>query len=161
MIQVLPTIWLNHLMPARRRRWEETTSKMDGELWAVRFEPGISRWSLAFNQQLWSVVVFEIDYCKKAYKKVHVTREEERQSMICQRENSFYVDTVRAFRDRRYEFKGLTKASIFCGRGFHVFSTIWFICGVCNGKCWNVVVWWWRCGREKLRKRRRPEMLWR
>jgi len=55
----------------------------------------------------------EIDYCKKAYKKVHVTREEERQSMICQRENSFYVDTVRAFRDRRYEFKGLTKVGVF------------------------------------------------
>ncbi len=28
---------------------------------------------------------------------------------MCQRENSFYVDTVRAFRDRRYEFKGLLK----------------------------------------------------
>lgn len=26
------------------------------------------------------------------------------------RENSFYVDTVRSFRDRRYEFKGLVKA---------------------------------------------------
>ena len=25
------------------------------------------------------------------------------------RENSFYVDTVRAFRDRRYEFKNLVK----------------------------------------------------
>ena len=34
---------------------------------------------------------------------------EERTSTICQRENSFYIDTVRAFRDRRYEFKGLTK----------------------------------------------------
>ena len=28
---------------------------------------------------------------------------------VCQRENSFYVDTVRAFRDRRYEFKNLHK----------------------------------------------------
>ena len=26
-----------------------------------------------------------------------------------QRENPFYVDTVRAFRDRRYEYKALTK----------------------------------------------------
>lgn len=34
---------------------------------------------------------------------------EERTATICQKENSFYVDTVRAFRDRRYEFKGLTK----------------------------------------------------
>lgn len=49
------------------------------------------------------------DYCKKAYKKIHVTKLEERVTTICQRENSFYVDTVRAFRDRRYEFKGLHK----------------------------------------------------
>jgi DNA polymerase epsilon subunit 1 len=27
------------------------------------------------------------------------------------RENSFYVDTVRAFRDRRYEYKHLAKVS--------------------------------------------------
>uniref|UniRef100_A0A452R0U0 DNA polymerase epsilon catalytic subunit n=1 Tax=Ursus americanus TaxID=9643 RepID=A0A452R0U0_URSAM len=49
------------------------------------------------------------DYCRKAYKKIHVTRVEERLTTVCQRENSFYVDTVRAFRDRRYEFKGLHK----------------------------------------------------
>ncbi|TNM89564.1 hypothetical protein fugu_003798 [Takifugu bimaculatus] len=49
------------------------------------------------------------DYCKRAYKKIHVTKLEERVTTICQRENSFYVDTVRAFRDRRYEFKGLHK----------------------------------------------------
>lgn len=28
---------------------------------------------------------------------------------VCMRENSFYVDTVRDFRDRRYEFKSLVK----------------------------------------------------
>jgi len=28
---------------------------------------------------------------------------------VCQRENSFYVDTVRDFRDRRYEFKNMHK----------------------------------------------------
>lgn len=49
------------------------------------------------------------EYCRRAYKKVHITRKEEREATICQRENSFYVDTVRAFRDRRYEFKGLCK----------------------------------------------------
>ena len=49
------------------------------------------------------------DYCHKAYKKTKVTKSELRQTVICQRENSFYVDTVRAFRDRRYEFKGLLK----------------------------------------------------
>lgn len=52
---------------------------------------------------------FVADYCRRAYKKIHLTRLEERVTTICQRENSFYVDTVRAFRDRRYEFKGLHK----------------------------------------------------
>ncbi|CAH8663835.1 unnamed protein product [Schistosoma haematobium] len=49
------------------------------------------------------------DYCRRAYKRIHLTRTEERLAMVCQRENSFYVDTVKAFRDRRYKFKGLTK----------------------------------------------------
>lgn len=56
--------------------------------------------------------LFVSDYCKKAYKKTHVTRLEQRVTTICQRENSFYVDTVRAFRDRRYEFKGLHKVCL-------------------------------------------------
>ncbi|XAR60114.1 DNA-directed DNA polymerase [Bertholletia excelsa] len=50
-------------------------------------------------------------YCQKAYKRVlekPVT--ELREAGICMRENSFYVDTVRSFRDRRYEYKGLNKA---------------------------------------------------
>ncbi len=44
------------------------------------------------------------DYCRKAYKKVNHTREETRETTVCQCENPFYVDTVRAFRDRRYEY---------------------------------------------------------
>lgn len=72
----------------------------------------------------------DTDYCKKAYKKVHMTREEERQSMICQRENSFYVNTVRAFRDRRYEFKGLTKVSVFsCNFACQLYSYIYNVKG--------------------------------
>lgn len=51
------------------------------------------------------------EYCRRAYKRIHNTRTEERVAMVCQRENSFYVDTVRAFRDRRYKFKGLTKVN--------------------------------------------------
>lgn len=51
------------------------------------------------------------DYCRKAYKKTKVTKLETRTSTVCQMENSFYVDTVRAFRDRRYEYKGMTKTA--------------------------------------------------
>ncbi len=35
---------------------------------------------------------------------------EAREAGICMRENDFYVGTVMAFRDRRYEYKGLNKA---------------------------------------------------
>lgn len=51
------------------------------------------------------------EYCRKAYKKIKETRTEERWQTICQRENSFYVNTVRSFRDRRYEYKGLLKGA--------------------------------------------------
>lgn len=34
---------------------------------------------------------------------------EVREAGVCMRENDFYVGTVRAFRDRRYEYKGLNK----------------------------------------------------
>jgi DNA polymerase epsilon subunit 1 len=43
------------------------------------------------------------------YRKVHETKVIEKESIVCQRENPFYVDTVRTFRDRRYEYKGLLK----------------------------------------------------
>ena len=42
------------------------------------------------------------EYCRCAYKKTKVKRLEERCTTVCQRENSFYVDTVRMFRDRRW-----------------------------------------------------------
>ncbi|WVW81918.1 DNA polymerase epsilon catalytic subunit A [Kwoniella bestiolae CBS 10118] len=49
------------------------------------------------------------DYSRKVYRKTHETKIVTKTSIICQRENSFYIDTVRAFRDRRYEYKGLHK----------------------------------------------------
>lgn len=49
------------------------------------------------------------DYSRKVYKKTKDTKVETREAIVCQRENPFYVDTVRRFRDRRYEYKGLHK----------------------------------------------------
>ncbi|MCO5564216.1 hypothetical protein L7F22_017874 [Adiantum nelumboides] len=49
-------------------------------------------------------------YCQKVYKRVlDKPTAERRVAGICMRENPFYVDTVRSFRDRRYEYKGLNK----------------------------------------------------
>lgn len=49
------------------------------------------------------------EYSQRVYRRTKDTVETVRTSTVCQRENPFYVDTVRAFRDRRYEYKGLTK----------------------------------------------------
>ena len=43
------------------------------------------------------------------HKKTKVTEEITRTDTVCMRENDFYVDTVRQFRDKRYELKKLTK----------------------------------------------------
>lgn len=64
-------------------------SKLDlrGKDWLVRKERGEERRGITLPCTL-------SDYCRKAYKKVKQTREELRTTTICQRENSFYVDTV-------------------------------------------------------------------
>lgn len=49
------------------------------------------------------------DYSRKVYSRIHQTEIKEREAIICQRENPFYVNTVRDFRDRRYDFKNLQK----------------------------------------------------
>jgi len=49
-------------------------------------------------------------YCQKVYKRVlDKPSTAVKTSGVCMRENPFYVDTVRLFRDRRYEYKGLHK----------------------------------------------------
>lgn len=49
------------------------------------------------------------DYSRKVYRKTHESKTVIREAVICQRENPFYINTVRDFRDRRYEYKGLHK----------------------------------------------------
>ena len=49
-------------------------------------------------------------YCQRVYKRVlDKPVAEVRTAGVCMRENDFYVGTVRAFRDRRYEYKALNK----------------------------------------------------
>ena len=105
--------WTNRseYMPASRSEFQRIQQQLENE----RF-PGVrpGEKMRAFHE-LSYVEQAEIEkkrlqeYCRKAYKKTHITREEVRETTVCQRENSFYVDTVRDFRDRRYEFKNLQK----------------------------------------------------
>uniref|UniRef100_A0A3B3YXY9 DNA polymerase epsilon catalytic subunit n=1 Tax=Poecilia mexicana TaxID=48701 RepID=A0A3B3YXY9_9TELE len=103
--------WRGEIMPASRSEFHRIQQQLESEKFPPLFPNGPPRAFHTLNREEQAKHEKKrlADYCKKAYKKTHVTRLEERVTTICQRENSFYVDTVRAFRDRRYEFKGLHK----------------------------------------------------
>ncbi|XP_016146771.1 DNA polymerase epsilon catalytic subunit A-like [Sinocyclocheilus grahami] len=103
--------WRGEIMPASRSEFHRIQQQLESEKFPPFFPNGPPRAFHVLNREEQARHEKKRlgDYCRKAYKKVHLTRLEERVTTICQRENSFYVDTVRAFRDRRYEFKGLHK----------------------------------------------------
>ncbi|KAM8817888.1 DNA polymerase epsilon catalytic subunit A isoform 4-T4 [Rhynchonycteris naso] len=103
--------WRGEFMPASRSEYHRIQHQLESEKFPPLTPEGQARafHELSREEQAKYEKRRLADYCRKAYKKIHVTKVEERLTTICQRENSFYVDTVRAFRDRRYEFKGLHK----------------------------------------------------
>lgn len=51
------------------------------------------------------------EYSQKVYRRVRKTEVVQRTSIVCQKEHAFYIDTVRAFRDRRYDYKDAQKGA--------------------------------------------------
>ncbi|XP_064211685.1 DNA polymerase epsilon catalytic subunit 1 isoform X2 [Tribolium castaneum] len=104
-------MWRAEYMPASRNEYHRIQQQLETEKFPPQYPGGPQR---AFHQ-LTKQEQADLEkkrltvYCRKVYKKAKVTKIEERTTTICQKENSFYVDTVRAFRDRRYEYKGLSK----------------------------------------------------
>ncbi|KAJ1543671.1 DNA polymerase epsilon catalytic subunit, partial [Nowakowskiella sp. JEL0078] len=64
---------------------------------------------LSFSEQNNLIKKRVAEYSRKVYRRVHENKIVAKESIVCQRENPFYVNTVRDFRDRRYEYKGLLK----------------------------------------------------
>lgn len=98
-------------MPASRNEYQRIQHQLETEKFPPKF-PGAQQRAfhqLTREEQAEYEKKRLTEYCRKAYKKVKVTKVQEKTTTICQKENSFYVDTVRAFRDRRYEYKGLSK----------------------------------------------------
>ncbi|XP_053674267.1 DNA polymerase epsilon catalytic subunit 1 [Anopheles nili] len=106
-------LWRGEMLPASRNEFQRIQQQLETEKFPPLFPGGAQRafHELSRDDQANYEKKRLADYCRKAYKKTKVTRLETRTSTICQQENSFYVDTVRAFRDRRYEYKALTKVA--------------------------------------------------
>ncbi|KAF9904824.1 DNA polymerase epsilon catalytic subunit [Lobosporangium transversale] len=103
--------WRGEYFPAKKSEYNMIRNQLESE----RF-PGIKPWdeprafhSLPGAEQAALITKRITEYSRKVYRKTHETKVMEREAIVCQRENPFYVDTVKAFRDRRYEYKGLHK----------------------------------------------------
>jgi len=107
----MPWMWRGEVMPAGRSEYHRIQQQLETEKFPPKFPGGDHRAFHQLNKEEQATAEKKrlAEYCRKAYKKTHITRLEEKFTTICQKENSFYVDTVRAFRDRRYTYKGLCK----------------------------------------------------
>jgi DNA polymerase epsilon subunit 1 len=107
----LPWSWRGEFLPAKRDEYNMIRHALEAE----RFPPKrigqpLRSWTdLTADEQAGLVKKRLQEYSKKIYHKIHDARTIEREAIICQRENPFYVDTVKDFRDRRYDFKGKQK----------------------------------------------------
>ncbi|CAH2983486.1 unnamed protein product [Chilo suppressalis] len=104
-------MWRGDYLPATRSEYQRIQQQLETEKFPPLHpgEPPRAFHALPKEDQAAYEKKRLADYCRVAYKKTKVTRTEVRTTTICQKENSFYVDTVRAFRDRRYEYKALNK----------------------------------------------------
>nr|CAB3265004.1 DNA polymerase epsilon catalytic subunit A-like [Phallusia mammillata] len=107
----MPWMWRGEFMPASRNEFHRIQQQLENERFPNPENPGepLSFHELSKEEQANQEKKRLQEYCRRAYKKTKIKRLEEKYTTVCQRENSFYVDTVRNFRDRRYQFKAALK----------------------------------------------------
>ncbi|KAI4260020.1 MAG: hypothetical protein LQ352_000516 [Teloschistes flavicans] len=107
----MPWSWRGEFLPAQKNEYNMVRHALENEHFPGRYANSLARTfqDLSIEEQASMVKKRLSDYSKKIYHKIHETKTIEREAIICQRENPFYVDTVKNFRDRRYDFKGKQK----------------------------------------------------
>ncbi|PCH37205.1 DUF1744-domain-containing protein [Wolfiporia cocos MD-104 SS10] len=103
--------WRGEFFPARRDEFNMIKHALNQETFPPKRPGGEQRKFVDLTDAEQTALLHKRlgDYSRKVYKKIKDTKVENREAVICQRENPFYIDTVRRFRDRRYEYKGLHK----------------------------------------------------
>ena len=107
----LPWAWRGEFLPAQKNEYNMVRHALENERFPGRYpnSPARTFQDMSVEEQASIVKKRLTDYSKKIYHKIHDTKTIEREAIICQRENPFYVDTVKNFRDRRYDYKGKQK----------------------------------------------------
>ena len=108
-------VWRGETYSATRAEYASIKAQLQSETFPVEGVPGEKKgfktWNeLSLDERNKHIKNRLKTYCQKVYKRVLNKPESQvKEAGICQRENGFYYDTVRDFRDRRYEYKGLNK----------------------------------------------------
>ncbi|OJJ60688.1 hypothetical protein ASPSYDRAFT_173502 [Aspergillus sydowii CBS 593.65] len=107
----LPWAWRGEFLPAKRDEYNMIRHAVQNERFPGKTKKAPMRAFTEMSAEEQAAIVKKRlqDYSKKIYHKIHDSKTMVREAIICQRENPFYVDTVRSFRDRRYDFKGKQK----------------------------------------------------
>ena len=107
----MPWSWRGEFLPAQKNDYNMIRRALENEKFPGKYPNSPPRrfQDMGSDEQATLIKKRLSDYSKKIYHKIHETKTMEREAIICQRENPFYVDTVKDFRDRRYDFKGKQK----------------------------------------------------
>ncbi|GJP47493.1 hypothetical protein CLOM_g6680 [Closterium sp. NIES-68] len=111
-LRPLEWVWRGETYTATKSEYYQLRSQLETERFPCAAHGGqlLSFRELPLQEQQERVKERLKKYCQKVYKRVvDKPKVEVKVAGVCQRENSFYIDTVRSFRDRRYEYKGLNK----------------------------------------------------
>lgn len=100
--------WKGDYFPLNRGEYESVKRNLETEVFKTKFgEKEFANLSAEDRNAFLKQRVKK--YCEKTYKRMHVSTTEERKDTVCMREHPFYVNTVMAFRDRRYDYKNKVK----------------------------------------------------
>ena len=100
--------WKGDYFPLTRGEFENIKRDADFEQLAAPKPSTTAKWAPQEDKKI-AIKAQVKKYCEKVYKKIHISETRQKKDIVCMRENPFYVDTVRAFRDRRYEYKEKVK----------------------------------------------------
>ena len=107
----MPWAWRGEYLPAKRDEYNMIRHSLENERFPGKYpkQPMRSFQDLSYEEQAALIRKRLQTYSQKIYHKIHDQTTIEREAIICQRENPFYIDTVKDFRDRRYDYKGKQK----------------------------------------------------
>ncbi|KAH6721590.1 hypothetical protein BKA61DRAFT_700280 [Leptodontidium sp. MPI-SDFR-AT-0119] len=107
----MPWAWRGEYLPAKRDEYNMIRHSLENERFPGKWpnSPARTFQDLSPDEQSTLVRKRLQVYSQKIYHKIHESKTIEREAIICQRENPFYIDTVSEFRDRRYDYKGKQK----------------------------------------------------